>query len=412
MANSWRKRARQELSNSTWVAPFALLLLIIFLGDVSTSSWRMLLPVYAEAILKRPPYFTSMLLSVNLVSGAVSALFGGALSDSLGQKRVLLLGVSGLPLVGLVFLQGSTLVLVLLWAYIGFAFGLLTVGRQSYMMAAVPERLLGTATALIFLGLTLGSALGNSLAAPVVDRYGFGVLGAGMLSLSSGVLLLAALAMPEMGGRGRRLNSAQSLVGYGAILRRHQVLLLGVLRFVATCYWGTASLLMPLLVFRSARVPSAAAYYGTASLVFASLCQLLSGRVCDRYGVRWPIVILTVLLASISAITSLFTTSLPGLFVCGILGAGIAWSLSVTIPGLVNHISQPEEHGRTLGFTHVAWSAGMVVGTQVGGWLVEVSSGLPFLVMGLFNVLSVASAVMLNRWLSRVEKQDTVIPQS
>ncbi|MGQ9554163.1 MAG: MFS transporter [Anaerolineae bacterium] len=394
LRSMWHQ-VRQRERKHTWVGPFIALVVLLFLGDFAVAPGRSLLSVYAEAVLGQPPYFTSTLLSVQTLFGAIAALVGGGLADTLGQKRVMILGASGLPLVGLVFLLGSPLALMVLWVYIGFTIGLYTIGRQSYMMAAVPPQYLGLATALIFTGLTLGSALGNALAAPVVDKLGFGALGVGILAVASLVFLVGLLTMPDMRADRRGLKSERSFAGYLHILRRPGVLLVGVVRILPTSYWGTATLLMPLLIYRAADRPSAAAYYGTASLLFASACQLLTGRICDRYGRRRLLVVLTGLISVISLLTSLFTKSLAGLYGCGILGAGIAWSLSTTIPGLVSDVAPREEHGRTLGLMHVFWSTGMLAGTQVGGWLVDVNSSLPFLVMGSVNILTVVSALIL-----------------
>ncbi|NPV09673.1 MAG: MFS transporter [Anaerolineae bacterium] len=395
-----RRAARSGgATGETWVAPFLSLVALIFLSDMVSGPGRTLLPVYGEAVLRRPPYFTSTLVSLQLIFGAVSALAGGALSDALGHKRALIVGLSGVPLVGLGFVVHSPAALVLFWTYIGFAFGSLTVGRQSYMMASVPARHLGTATALVFFGLTLGSALGNYLAAPVLDRYGFGVLGAGMTAIALVALLVGFWALPNVGAREERPSAAATLTGYRDLLRRRPVQLLAVIRFVPTAYWGTATLLMPLLIYRVAGTPSAAAYYGTISLLFASACQLLSGRVADRWGVRSSIVVLTGLIAAFSLLTGAFSQSLTGLYVFGMLGAGAAWSLSVTIPGLVHGIVPREEHGRTLGLVHVAWCAGSLTGTQLGGWLVDLHSGLPFFLMGALCLAAVGSAALLGPWL-------------
>ncbi|MHB0875727.1 MAG: MFS transporter [Anaerolineae bacterium] len=383
-----------------WLGPFFALVLLLFFGELATAPGRSLLSVYAEAQLGRPPYFTSALLSTQTFFGAIAAFVGGGLADSLGQKRVLLLGATGLPLVGVVYLLNSPLALVLLWVYIGFTFGLYTIGRQSYMMAAVPAAYLGIATALTFTGNTLGSALGNSLAAPIVDRYGFGVLGAAICAVATIVFLAGVIAMPDYRSE-RRLASERSFAGYSAVLKRPGILLIGLVRFLPTAYWGVATLLMPLLIYRAAGVPSAAAYYGTASLLFASACQLLSGRICDRYGRRRLVTALCIGIAVISLLTAVFSGSIVGLYVCGILGAGIAWSLSTTIPGMVNDVSPRQEHGRALGLMHIAWSAGMLTGTQVGGWLVDLDPSIPFVIMGVANLVTVAGALVLGRWLDQ-----------
>ncbi|MGQ9553487.1 MAG: MFS transporter [Anaerolineae bacterium] len=407
MREGWlRFNHRWQLSNYAeggsyrWRVPFMVMLLVIFLGEMAAAPGRSLLPVYAEAQLGRPPQFTSALLSVQLLFGAIAAFTGGGLVDALGHKGVMVLGASGLLLIGTVFLTGSPLALVLLWIYTGFALGVYHIGRQTYIMAIVPGRYLGMATALGFTGLTLGSALGNLLAAPVVDRYGFSTLGIAATLLSVAVFLVVALAIPAARTNRGCPGSFQSFAGYNSVVRRPGVRLIAVMRFFATSYWAAATLLIPLLIYRAARVPSAAAYYVTASFLFASVCQLLAGRLLDRFGCRTPVALLTAMLGGISVVTAAFTSSLLGLCVCGILGAGIAWALATATPSVITGVAPQEEHGRTLGVTQVATSAGMLMGTQVGGWLVDANAGLPFLLIGLANLLMVASAAALSRCLN------------
>jgi MFS family permease len=249
---------------------------------------------------------------------------------------------------------------------------------------------------MVFAGQTFGGALGNSIAGPLVDGQGFAALGLVTGALATLVVLGGIFLLPDR-PRSQERRSGGAALGYGAILRRPSVVLLGLLRLLPTCYYGTTMLLVPLLIYRLAETPSAAAYYGTGALVFASLCQLLAGRLCDRFGRRVPVVVSCALIAAISLATAAFTGSLVGLYVCGILGVGFAWSLAVAVPGLVTDVAPPEERGRTLGFTHVAWYAGMIAGTQAAGWLVDYGSALPFVIMGLLNAVSVLLALALVR---------------
>lgn len=173
--------AHPGLGGRRWLAGFGALLIASVLGDVAVGPTRSLLPVYAEAVLLRTPEFTSLMLAAQLLFSGISAFTGGALVDALGNKRVLLLGSTGLPLLGLVFLLRSPALVILLWVYAGFATSLGGVGRQTYVMAIVPPRYLATATAVNFTALTLGGAFGNLIAGPIVDGRGFGAMGVGAM---------------------------------------------------------------------------------------------------------------------------------------------------------------------------------------------------------------------------------------
>lgn len=192
-----------------------------------------------------------------------------------------------------------------------------------------------------------------------------------------------------------RVGSRQAFSGYSEVLRRPGMMLLTFMRLFATAYWAVATFLFPLLVYRVAGVASAAAYYGTVSLVFASACQLAAGRVLDHFGCGRPTVVLTALLGAIAVVTTFFTQSLVGLYVCGVLGAGIAWGLATATPSLISQLTPRDEHGRAMGLTQVATSLGMLGGTLLGGWLVDTNSGLPFLAVGLANLAAVLLTMRL-----------------
>lgn len=397
-------RARRLLefarTQSFWLRPFSVLLGLFFFGDLAAAAGRNLLPVYSEDALGRPPDFASLLVSARLLFSGLAAFVSGALSDALGQKRVLLLGLSGLPVVSLVFLTDSPAALLVLSIYAGFAGGAYYLGADSYTLATVPPHYLGLAAALIFTGPSLGAAFGSSLSGVILEWQGFRTLGLAGAGLGALVLLAGILFLRESKAQNAGLNSAQSLSGYGNIIRRPQVLLLGALRFIPTAYWGTAALLFPLLIYRVSESPALAAYYGTVSLLFASACQLIAGRLSDRMDRARLVLVLSSLIVLAALAASAFADSLIGLYVTGVLGAGFAWALAVPIPGLISQVSPPGQQGRTLGFTHICWYTGMIAGTQVGGWLVQVDSGLPFLVIGLFNLAGVACAVTLIRLLT------------
>jgi MFS transporter, ACDE family, multidrug resistance protein len=395
-----RERWRSLRLQRGWLLPFGVLLAVSVFGDLAGTPPRNLLPVYVEAALHRQPYVTSALTSVRLLLGGLSAFAGGMLTHRLGRKRIIVIGLFSVPLTGGLLWLHSPLGLLLLSALVGCGTGAYYFGADSYMMATVPLAALGTATALLNGAQTLGGALGNSLAGPVVDRFGFGALGLGVAGL--GLVLVAAsnLLPPEHIGEGAH-SVAFRRGDFGRLLRRRPVLLLAALRFLPTIYYGTISLLMPLLIYRVAGVPSAAAYYGTVTLLSASGCQLLAGRICDRFGRPVVAIGCTALMALTSLATPLFLHSLAGLFLCGTVGIAVAWGLTVVVPGLICDISAPAERPQTLATIHVTWYVGMITGSQAAGWLIGLGEAVPFLVMFVVNVASLVAAVALVRGVRR-----------
>src|SRR5262249_37435947 len=91
-----------------------------------------------------------------------------------------------------------------------------------------------------------------------------------------------------------------------------------------------------------------------------------------------PMVVAACLVALSAGLLAVFSHSLVGLYVCGIMGAASAWSLSTTMPSLIADVSGSGEKGRVLGATHFCWSAGNYSGTRLAGLLAERSTALAF----------------------------------
>ena len=178
------------------------------------------------------------------------------------------------------------------------------------------------------------------------------------------------------------------------MLRRREVRLLLGMRFLPTYSWGTVSLLLPVLIARTSGV-RLAGYYGAARDLFAACCQLISGRVCDAVGAKPTAFVATCLVALSAVLITLNTDSTVLLFALGVCSAGAAWSVSITMPRLIDEFFATEEKGRGVGITHLAWSSGFLSGHMVGGRLESVAISLPFAVASGMVVISAILAFQL-----------------
>ena len=368
----------------------ALLIVSFFLSFISAPR-NELLPVYVDSELHRAPLFSGILRSFFLILGGIFAVPAGMLCDAIGIKRVIVLGIAGPLLSGFIFLTGDPFLLSALCIGIGVSFGFNSTGGQSYLLGAVPPSVIGIASAGYFLGSTLGSASGNLIAGPVVDAFGFRPLG---LAACAAAVLLAfatALFMPALPRE--NVPSAQkpfSLSGSLGLLRRREVRLLMGIRYLPTCYWGAVTLLVPLLIYRVTGTKSSAAYYGSISLTIAAGFQVLTGRLCDRIG-RWRPILISASCVTLSAVGLALTGhTLTGLYAFGVMAAASAWSLSTTMPGLLQLIGREGEKGRIVGMAHLVWSAGMLTGNLGAGKLIEWGPALPFGIAVVFCLGAVA----------------------
>src|SRR5262245_39759737 len=378
---------------------------LIFLSGALAGPVRGLLPVYADSTLHQPPSFSSLLLSLLLVGGGLFALVGGALADRLGPKRTLLVGLAWLFPGALLFRLDQPGLILATALVAGLFDGLNVVGGQSYLVGAAPKAHLGLGSALFFLGSTLGTSLGSLVAGWVAQRSGFGTYGLTLLGAAVLLIFLAATLLPTTTREAPTglapSGIAAPLRSYRSLLTNRPFLLVAAVRLFPTLYWGAATVLLPLLLYRLSGTVVGASLYLTISLSLAAGCQLLTGRLADRVGRGGPVLVLTLLLPLAAATAVVASGSYPLLFAAGVFSTCVAWSISVTFPPLVRELAPSAERGRALGLLHLIWVIAMIAGANAGGRLIELHPALPFAVAAVINLPTAVAGVALHRRLGR-----------
>lgn len=401
------------------LSPAAVLWALQFLGGLASAPVYALLAVYVEEALSHTPLYTASLRSLQLALGGLSAPLAGMLADRMGYKAAYVWGMTSTVAACAVFLTGQPLALGLLFLYSGLVGSLQTTAGQAYLMEATGRARLGRAAAGYFLGYTLGTSLGSAAAGaflgspaavvasqagqgPPAMSEGFWVLGLVTTLLALGLIGAAFWLLPPMARSDAAIGAGRRLVISGEMLGRREVRLLLGIRYLPTCYWGAITLLIPLLLFRLTGSAESAGSYAGLSLALAAACQIWTGRVCDREGVRLPVRIAPVGITLSAVGLALGARSEAALWVFGILGACAAWSLSTTMPLLIDAAARPGEKGRVVGLTALAWSAGMLTGNLVAGALAsgplgERWPGLPFALAALCGLGTVWLAGEITR---------------
>jgi len=383
----WRRLAQSA------ARPVVTLLLLQLLAGAWILSQGAFFPIYLEERLRYTPVFIAGVVALGQAAGMVAALLGGGLSDALGSKRVLALGLLGSAVASLVFQTSLPLLIAALWGVSGAAVSLQTLGGSSYLTRLADPRRLGLLSALYALSMTLGGALGSPAAGLILDSAGFGWYQLAGLGLMAGAAVLAVALLPAQTSEGRGEGVRQALGGMQQMARRPVVQLLAALRFLPTVYYGMSVVLIPLLINHLAGNKTTVAIYSTASLIVASGAQLLVGRAADRFGHRWPTLAGCGALIVVALGLAASARQLWGVFLFGILGNAAAWSLAALLLCLVADGVPRAEHGRAFGLLHAIWSMAMMSGALLGGALTRLAPGLPFLAAGLLNIASLAVAV-------------------
>jgi len=355
----------------------SLLLLQQMLSGIAMAPANTFFPVYLKD-LGWSALLISAMATLQRVAGLASSLAGGALADSIGSKRTLVIGQACAVTATLLFLAGTPGSVAVVWTLYGCSVGFTTLGGQGYLMEKADPGTLGVVTALYYWGFTLGAAAANPVAGILQARRGYAGLTVAAVPAVATVLLTALFLPRSLSATRRAAARSRGLFGYGRLARRPEILLLAALRFLPTFCYGMATVFVP-LVLRAAGAPnSLVALYATVSSVVAALAQLAAGRLADRRGGKAPTVAAFGLLGLGALAVALFPSSLPAVFAGATVLMAAAWSLSALMPVLVARVTAPEERGRALGFLHLFWNLAMILGSLTGGVLYEVRPGLPF----------------------------------
>jgi MFS family permease len=385
----------------------AVLLSLQVLSGVLVAPLFALFPVYVEGHLGLSPVFSGNIRIAFVVMSGVMAFAGGALCDRMGRKPAFLLGMTGVTASGFLFILPDAWVMYPLALYAGLMFGLGSVAGQSYLIEAAPRTALALATACFFTSGTIGNALGSAVSGWIANEVpeGYALLG-WVMAVGHLALLLAAWRLLPAIGAGAAEDTGTPAAGLGELARRPEVRWLLGLRFLPTVYWGAVTLLMPLALFRLTGSEKPPGYYTSASLVVSAVCQLGMGRIVDRFGARVPLMAAIVVLTGAVLGQGLLAHSAPGLIVFGLLGAGAAWSVSVSMTTLVRQLSTEAARSRLLGMTHVAWSAGFLGGTALASNLARDPGGVgpAFLLCGACCAGAVVCTGAVLRFLREAEK--------
>ena len=377
---------------------FGLFLLLLFINGMVFGPFLPFLPAYVQEELNLSQTFTANFRTVSLFLMATFVLLGGVLSDSLGPKKSMLIGLVGTPFAAAIFIVGNPGILLGMAAYRGISEGFLNGGGQTYMIATAPASRIGAATAIYFLGSTLGSAVGSLIGGAVLERSSFAMLGFVMLAASGPVLLAVLFLLPEVQPAKReRLRVSDVLRGYLEIVGRRHVWTLSTMQFLRTTFWGAASLTMPFLMNELTGSKIAVSSFNTVSLVAGMVSMIVVGAISDRVGRRKIVPVCIAGIGIASALLAVSAGNAATLFMAGTLATTVAWTLSGQITPLAKEMSEPGEEGRLVGMILFPWALGMLAGAQIHGQMSESNPGLMFVLLTLLLVAAYGLAELMFR---------------
>ena len=381
----------EESSTKRILWPLLGLLIVQLFSGIVLIPLRNFIGIYLHEVMTYPVHQVAQVIALGQVVGMLASLVGGSMSDQWGHKWVLALGVGGMAVSSLLYVFRAPWLVVVLWGLGSAGMGFAALSSQGYLTLAASSSALGLSSALYNWGYTIGGAAGTPLAAALLGQDNFYALGMALAGLGVFTALIASF-LPHLHPPSDPRETTSVPNGYIALLRHRRIFILGMLRFLPTCYYGVMTLL-PLLIKQQGGNNRAVAWYVAGSSIFASLAQLFAGRAADLWGVRLPTVIaFSSIMVAIGG-TIITAQAVWGLYLFGALGIGAAWALSTLLPGLVTTAAVPEIHGRVFGLLHVLWTFAIILGTLLGGALLEIDVRLPFVVVGVLNGIALLLTV-------------------
>ncbi|HEX6746302.1 MAG TPA: MFS transporter [Longimicrobium sp.] len=380
-------------------SPLGIVFLTVFLDLVGFGIVIPLLPLYAQRFGAGPVTVTWLLAVYSLMQFLFAPMWG-RISDRVGRRPVLLLGLFGSAATYLAFgLAGSLPVLFAARAANGLAGANIGVAQAYVADVTGPEeraRGMGIIGAAFGLGFIIGPAVGG-----MMSRWGFAApfLAAAAVTLANALLAVVLLpeslpperrqAHPRGFGLGDRLRA---LVGRGMPGRLRALYAAGFLVTLAI-----AAMEATFSLWADARwhfTRHGIAYVFAFIGIVSALAQgALVGRVVKRTGETRTALLGIALIAAGLAATALA----PGLalllaaLALVALGQGMA---SPSMSSLISHQGGAGEQGRLLGIYQSLSALGRVAGPMLGGVaLAHVGLAAPWLAAS--GIAVAAGAVLL-----------------
>jgi len=385
-------------SGATRASPLVIVFVTIFIDLLGFGIIIPLLPFYAES-------FGANALTVGLLSSSFSLmqfLFApvwGRLSDRVGRRPIILLGLLGSSVSYLIFgLANSLVVLFIARIAAGIAGANIPTAQAFIADTTAPENRakgMGLVGAAFGLGFIFGPAVGGFL-----SQWGYGVPSLFASALSLANFIAAFFLLPESRteaarradlatapkGRIEALQRALTRPFLPTLLLLHFVVVAGFAGFEATfALFGERR-----FEFTATTIGYMFAFVG---VVLAIVQGTLVGRVVKLLSeprvVSLALLILAVGLLGIGLSESVVMLTAAS----GLIAVGMGFN-SPSVVSLISRLSGQDEQGGVLGVTQSLASLARVVGPAWGGFTFDqYGISVPFVVASLFMVFALGLSV-------------------
>lgn len=382
-----------------------ILFLVMFLVMVGFGIIIPVIPFLAEEVGGSPTELGLLMASYSLMQ-LVFAPIWGRLSDRIGRKPIMIIGIAGLALSFFISAIADSLLLLFVARIIG---GILSSANMPTAMAYVADittaenrsKGMGIIGAAAGLGFVFGPAIGGifsktSLSLPFII--------AGVLSLVT--LLLVIFLLKEslpIEKRSVNINHKEESKWKGF---KGPYTIMYILQLIVTLSMAGLEATFAYFAAQKAGIDTVGLGYIFMIMGFGSAIVQggLMGPMSKKYGESF-IIKAGIFFSTIGFVLILFTSNF--------------WTAAIflTIFGMGNGVIRPAisalltknnttGHGDVTGLLSSVDSLGRIIGPPLGGWLFSISIGLPFI---LGAVLSIAAFVFYIIYEQRVRRKNQVV---
>ncbi len=357
------------------------------------------LPILAETLVNDLLLVGLLIAVPNFVSLFFDVPLGG-LSDHLGRRKLLAVGVVMMGLLGLVLhLVSSVPELLLYLVFFGVANQLVYISIRAFIMDISPagetSKYFGFFEALASIGFTVGPIVGGAL---IADNLAPGLLSVGVFyTLMCLLALVLALLLKDTAPQEGLASSVRDLI------RKDRLVFRELLEFKQLSSGGGVILILTfILVVTDGLIWTMEPLYTTLGLDSAMVGLILAmfvlpfilfdipaGILADRYG-KARIMVVGLTLAGIFMILfGLVREPLHLLITAFMATTGLAL-VRPSIDGLLTDLAEKKQKGGIVGVWDVSEDLGYVIGPIMGGLIGSYYGdiGFAFTLMGVVLLLS------------------------
>ena len=364
------------------------LFLTVFLDLIGFGIVLPLLPSYGARYTSSAALIGALVATDSLLTFLLAPAWG-RLSDRIGRRPVLLIGLAGSVLSYVIFgLAGSFLALVLSRVVSGATGATIHVAQAYLADVTPPERrshAMGLIGAAFGLGFTIGPAIGGSASA-----YGDALPGFIAAAITGVNLVMAWLGLPETEVR-RRPDYRPLPLHWARLGSPFGVMFASTLAFTAI-YVSFPLYSQQVLGYERRSVSS---FFVVIGLVTIVVQGRIVGRLAPRFGERRLVVAGAALMAAgFGAFVPLAGTTEGLLTSIALLTAGFCL-VGPSLAALVSRTTPAEEQGRALGMLQSVGAVARIVGPPAAGIAGQVAGpAAPFYAAAAAAALAAAAGLM------------------